>query len=187
MAANRLLIARTGSRWGHRIDQSVSLSNDKLLAVRFPKLCTFARFCSPRFSIEAMQFTDNCMSTLVEKKKKKHAYVYTHTRVRFAPGRHGVNWIFRPASFGVTFHNACIYICGSFRSCGDGITRIEKEDKRLCKIPSEIFIRYARQTSLNFADLVRRDNFFTSSLEIFPIRKLSISIYSRTMLSSVEK
>lgn len=111
MAANRLLIARTDSRRGQRIDQSVSLF-DELLAVRFPKMCAFDRFSTPRgLSIEAMQFTDNCMSTLVAKKKNTRIYIYTHTRVRFAPGRRGVNWIFRPASFGVTFHNAChIYL-----------------------------------------------------------------------------
>jgi len=58
--------------------------------------CAFARFRSPRLFIEAMQFTDKRVYARAEKKNNKHM----HTCAHFAPGRHGVNWIFKPALFG---------------------------------------------------------------------------------------
>lgn len=51
------------------IDQSVTQFAQRWASgTAIPENCAFARFCSPRLFIEAMQFTDNGLHTLVEKK-----------------------------------------------------------------------------------------------------------------------
>lgn len=65
-----------------------------------PKIAPSLVFAPRGSFIEAMQFTDKRVFTRGEGGGGEGNNKHMHTRAYFAPGRRGVNWIFRPASFG---------------------------------------------------------------------------------------
>lgn len=62
--------------------------------------------------------------------KKRYTRI-VHIRAYLAPGRRGVNWIFRPVSFGVTFHNVCHISAGH---SAFAMPQIEKGGQKKTKI-----------------------------------------------------
>lgn len=106
LAANWRPIVRTDSHGRHRIDRSVSHSVCPTMSFwhRDSRKLRLRSFLLP----EAL-YRGNAIywqwSAYTGGKKRYTRIVYI--RAYLAPGRRGVNWIFRPVSFGVTFHNVC--------------------------------------------------------------------------------
>jgi len=141
-----------------------------------PENCAFARFRSPRLFIEAMQFTDNGLYTLVEKR-------YTHVYTYLAPGRRSVNWIFRPAraSFDVTFHNAC-RISAGYSVSTVAVPQIEKGNRG--KDEDFLSILFNERCWILRIYLWIYENLSLVRNFSYTIRKLLITDYSRTVAFS---
>lgn len=182
VAANRLLIARTDSCKGHETDQSVSLSNDKLLAVRFSKLCAFARFCSPEALYRQCNLPTTAVSTLVEKKNMR---AYTHIRVHASPRDDTALIEFLdPRRSAWLFITRAIYLRVIPLLRRRRHANRKRGQKSLQKTARDFYPLDKRHWILSiFYVATAITLLYASPLEIFPIRKLSTSIYSWTVLS----
>lgn len=154
LAANRRPIVRTDSRGG-RPNRSVSQSVCPTMSLWHRdsrKLC----LRSPRLFMKAMQFTDNGLYTLVEKK-----YTYARISLRdetalieFLDPRHSA-WLFITR-----------YISASRSAFTVAVPQIEKGNKERMKVLCAF-------CSMNFVNLLVDTRLFLHRLEIFPIRSES--------------
>lgn len=159
------------------IDQSVSQSVCPTMSFchrAIPENCAFARFRSPRLFMEAMQFTNNRLCTLVE---KRYTRVYTHARtsprddaalIEFLDPRHSA-WLFITRAIYLRVISLSRWRRRKWKR-GTG-----KDEDFLCPFYSTNVVE--------FCEFVRGYTALRRSVRNFSykIRKLSIADYPRAM------